>query len=93
MKTTRTHRNLIDKFRLSQRSLPIRREYIYVNTQYRWHHMTFLSKSHQEKEQEKGRSAGDEGKIEKKLSEVNTRAVYREYNKLIGEFKMGVIGL
>jgi hypothetical protein len=31
---------------------------------------------------------GDGGKIEWKLSEVNTRAASRGQNKLIGEFKM-----
>ena len=36
--------------------------------------MTISSKSHQGKEQEEGRSAGDGGKIEKKISEDNTRA-------------------
>jgi len=34
------------------------------------------------------RSGGDGVKIEWKSSEVNTRAVSREQNKLIGEFKM-----
>ena len=43
------------------------------------------SKSHQGKEQEEHRSGG---KIERKLSEVNTRAVSRGQNELIGEFKM-----
>ena len=38
--------------------------------------------------QEGARSGGDEGKIEWKSSEVNTRAVSRIQNELIGEFKM-----
>ena len=38
--------------------------------------------------QEEVKSGRDGGKIEWKLSEVNTRAVSREQNKLIGEFKM-----
>jgi hypothetical protein len=33
-------------------------------------------------------SGGDRGKIKWKLSEVNTRAVSRGQNKLIGKFKM-----
>ena len=36
------------------------------------------NKSHQGKEEEERRSGGDGGKIEWKLSEVNTRAVSRE---------------
>ena len=40
--------------------------------------------------QKKGWSGGDDGKIEWKLSEVNTRAVSRGQNELIGEFKMVV---
>ena len=44
--------------------------------------MTISSKSHQ------GRNRKDRGKIERKLSEVNTRAVSREQNKWIGKFKM-----
>ena len=42
--------------------------------------MTVLSKSHQWKEQEEGRIRG---KIEWKLSEVNTRAVSRGHNGLM----------
>ena len=38
--------------------------------------------------QEGRRSRGDGGKIEWKLSEVNTRVVSRRQNKLIGGFKM-----
>jgi hypothetical protein len=37
---------------------------------------------------EGGRGGGDGGKIEWKSSEVNTRAVSREQNELIGKFKM-----
>jgi hypothetical protein len=37
-----------------------------------------------DKSQEEWRSEGDGGKIEWKLSEVNTRAVFREQNELIG---------
>ena len=50
--------------------------------------MKVLRKSHQRKEQEVGRNGGDRGKIQRKLSEVNTRAVCRGQNKLIGKFKM-----
>ena len=35
--------------------------------------MTVTSKSHQGNEQEEGRRGRDEGKIERKLSEINTR--------------------
>ena len=38
--------------------------------------------------QEGGRSGGNGGKIEWKSFEVNTRAVTRGQNELIGEFKM-----
>ena len=48
--------------------------------------------STQEKELEKGRSEGDEMKIENKLSQVNTMSVSRGQNELIGEFKMGRVG-
>jgi hypothetical protein len=47
-----------------------------------------LSKRHQGKEQVKGWGEGDGGKIERKLSEVNTRAVTRRQNELIGELKI-----
>ena len=47
--------------------------------------MTVSSKSHQGKEQEEGRSGG---KMERKLSELYTRAVSRGQNELIGEFKI-----
>ena len=40
--------------------------------------------------QEGGRSVGDGGKIEWKSPKVNTRAVSRVENELIGEFKMVV---
>ena len=52
--------------------------------------MTLSNKSHhhQGKVQEEGRSGGDGGQIEKKLCEVNTRAVSRGQHELIGEFKM-----
>ena len=43
--------------------------------------------NHQGKEQEEG-SRGDGGKVEWKLSEVNTRSVSREQNVLIRGFKM-----
>ena len=39
-------------------------------------------------EQEEERSGGDRGKIKRKLSGVNTRAVSRGQNELIREFKM-----
>ena len=48
--------------------------------------MTVLSKSHQEKEREEGRCGKDRGKIERKLSEVNTRTVSRGQNELIENF-------
>ena len=38
--------------------------------------------------QKERKSGGDGGKIEWKLSEVNTKAVSRGQNELIGEFKM-----
>ena len=47
--------------------------------------MNASNKSHEEKEQEEGRSGGDGGKIERKLTEV-IRAVSRGQNELIGEF-------
>ena len=50
--------------------------------------MTVSSKSRQDKEQEEGRSERDGGKREQKLSEVNTWAVSRGQNELIGELKM-----
>ena len=49
--------------------------------------MTLWSKSHEEEEQEEGRSGWDSTKIEWKLSDVNTRAVSRGLIKLIGKFK------
>ena len=45
-----------------------------------------LNKSHQGEEQKEGGSGGAGGKIELKLSEVNTRAVSRGQNELIREF-------
>ena len=39
-------------------------------------------------ERKVGVRGGDGGKIKWKLSEVNTRAVSREQNELIGKFKM-----
>ena len=50
--------------------------------------MTVSNNSHQGEKQEEGKGGGGRGKIEWKLSEVNTRAVSREENGLIGEFKM-----
>ena len=47
-----------------------------------------LSKSHQGEEQEEGKTGGDGGKREWRLSEVDTRAVSRRQNGLIDEFKM-----
>ena len=47
--------------------------------------MTVSSKSQKGKEQEEGRNGE---KIEWRLSEVNTRAVSKGQNELIGEFKM-----
>ena len=55
---------------------------MYVNT-----HVTVSNQSHQGKEQEKGRNGG---KTERKLSEVNTRAVSRVQNEQISKFKMVV---
>jgi hypothetical protein len=56
--------------------------------------MTVLSKNHQGKEQKEGRSGGNGGKTEWKLSESNTRSVSRGKNKLIGKFKMvQILGL
>ena len=54
--------------------------------------MTVLSKSHQGKEEEERRSGGDEGKIGRKLSEVNTLAGCRGQNELIDKMKMISIG-
>ena len=48
--------------------------------------MTVLNKGHQGKEQEEGRNGE---KIERNLSEVNTKAVFRRQNELIGKFKDG----
>ena len=39
-------------------------------------------------EQEERRNGGNRGKIEWKLSEVNTGAVSRDKNELVGKFKM-----
>ena len=50
--------------------------------------MAVSSKSNQIKKQEEERCGGDEGRIEWKLSEVNTRSVSRGQNELIGKFKM-----
>jgi hypothetical protein len=36
----------------------------------------------------KGRSRGDGGKIERELSEINTRAMSKGQNELIGDLKM-----
>ena len=52
--------------------------------------MTVLSKSHKEKEQKEGMSKEDGGKIDRKLSEVNSRAVSRGPNELMSKFKMAV---
>ena len=41
-------------------------------------------------EQEEGRSGRDGGKTEWKLSEVNTKAVSRGQNELLGKFKIAV---
>ena len=86
--TVRTHGNLTDMFRHSQRCFTIRREYMYVNIEWRWRHITISTKSHQEMEQEEARSGSDGGKIEFKLSEVNTRTMSWGQNELIREFKM-----
>ena len=43
---------------------------------------------HEAKEQEEARSGRDGGKIERKLSDVNTRAVSRGQSELVGELKM-----
>jgi hypothetical protein len=53
--------------------------------------VTILSKSHQGKEQEEGRSGKDGGKIEWKLSVVNNRAVSGGQNELIEKFKTGQV--
>ena len=50
--------------------------------------MRVLCKSHQGKEQQEGRSGRDGEKIERKLSQVDTRAVSRRQNELIGKFKV-----
>ena len=52
--------------------------------------MIVLSTSCQGKEQEEGGNRQDGEKFERKLFEVNTRAVSRGQNELIGEFKMAV---
>jgi hypothetical protein len=46
--------------------------------------VTVSSKCHQGRNKKNGIG----GKIEQKLSEVNTRAVYRGQNELIGKFKI-----
>ena len=46
-----------------------------MNIEYRWCHVTVSSKNHQGKEQEEEKSGGDEGKMERKLSEINSRTV------------------
>ena len=58
---------------------------MYMNTLQTWCHVTISSKSHQERNRKTG---GDVGRIECKLSEVNTRAASRGQNELIGEFKI-----
>ena len=50
--------------------------------------MTVSSTSYEENEQEEGRHGGDGGEIVWKLSEVDTRAVSRGQNELIGQLKM-----
>ena len=55
--------------------------------------MIVSRKSHQGKEQEEGRSGGDGSNTERKLSEVNTRAVSRKQNELISELKMAASGV
>ena len=50
--------------------------------------MTVLSKRHQAKEQEE-KSGGDGERIERKLSDVNTRAVSRGQNELIERVQDG----
>ena len=63
------------------------------NTQQRWRHVIVLSKSHSGEETE-GMSGENRWKMKRKLSEVNTRAVSRWQNDLIGEFKVaGVMQL
>ena len=52
--------------------------------------MTVSSKSHQGKEQEEWRIRGNGGTIERKLSEVNARIVFRGQNEFIREFNMTV---
>ena len=47
--------------------------------------MKVSSNSYQEKEYEERSRGGDGGKIDRKLSEVNARAMSREQNELIGE--------
>ena len=53
--------------------------------QVKWHLVTVLSKSPDGKEQE-GQSGGDEGKIERELSEFNIRVLSRGQNELIDKF-------
>ena len=55
--------------------------------------VTVSSMSHQSTEQKEGRSGGDGGKIEWKLSEVNTRAVSQGQNEFIHEFKVAADGV
>ena len=51
--------------------------------------MTVLEKCHQRGHKtRRGRSGGDEGKIQLKSSEVNTRVISRGQSKLTCEFKM-----
>ena len=47
--------------------------------------MTVSIKSHQEKEQEEGRSKGE---MENEFCEFNTRALSRAQNELIGELEL-----
>ena len=51
--------------------------------------MTVPSRSHHGKVHER-RNGGDGGKIERKLYEVNTRAMSRGHNALMSKFKMGM---
>ena len=52
--------------------------------------MKVLNKRHQKKEHKEGRSGENGGKIERKLSEVNTMAPSRRQNELKSKFKMAV---
>ena len=87
-RNTQTYGSLIEIFQQSQMSFSIKRVNVCEHTVKIAPHESF-EKCHQKGcEAGRERSRGDGGKTEWKSSEVNTRAMCRGENKLIGKFKM-----